>query len=306
MWNYVIEHFSGFLTELQLSDQDRRDAESKAERVARSLFTRYYPNRIFTHDCFLKVGSYGKGTAARPCTDLDMLFILPDADCARISKLTGNKQSQLLQEVKQTLSLTFPRTELRADGQVVIAPFETYSVEVVPAFVLPANKYLTANTADGGSWRTSNPVAEYNYLHSSDLASAGKATHLTMMAKAWKHECNVELKSTSIEVLASAFAQVWSYRNHDLYWYDWMIRDFFAFLHKYINGWTSILGTDERIQLGNDWQSKLEAAYARALKACEYEHADQGFAAAHEWRKIFGSQVKVTLRSLAAAAGALR
>jgi hypothetical protein len=127
-----------------------------------------------------------------------------------------------------------------------------------------------------------------------------------MMAKAWKRECNVELKSTSIEVLASTFAQEWPNRNHDLYWYDWMVRDFFAFLFKYINAWTSILGADEKIQLGNDWQSKLETAHARALKACEHERADQGYAAVLEWRKIFGSQVKGTLRSLLAAAGTLR
>jgi hypothetical protein len=303
LWNFVIPHFSSFLQELQLSNQDRSDADGKAERVARSLFTRYYPNQIFTHNCYVKVGSYGKGTAARPCTDLDMLFILPDEDCGRISKLTGNKQSQLLREVKDALLATFPRTDLRADGQVIIAPFETYAVEVVPAFRLADQRFLTANTANGGSWSVSNPVAEYNNLHLADLASDGKATHLTMMAKAWKHECNVELKSTSIEVLAAIFSGEWPHRNRNIYWYDWMIRDFFAFLFKYINGWTRIVGTDETIQLGNDWHTKLQTAYDRALKACQYELADQGFSAAMEWQKIFGSQFKTTMHYLSAIAG---
>jgi hypothetical protein len=127
-----------------------------------------------------------------------------------------------------------------------------------------------------------------------------------MMAKAWKHECNVELKSSSIEVLASKFAQEWPNRCYGLYWYDWMVRDFFAYLFGHVNGWTRIVGTEEIIQLGNNWQSQLQTAYDRALKACEYERADQGFAAAVEWRKIFGSQVKAKLRLLAAVAGASR
>jgi len=81
---------------------------------------------------------------------------------------------------------------LRADGQVVLAPFETYAVEVVPAFRLHDGRFVTANTpmAEAGSFPTlslnTKPAA-------GDLASDGKATHLTMMAKAWNRECNVAL-----------------------------------------------------------------------------------------------------------------
>jgi hypothetical protein len=302
VWNFVIPHFGSFLQELQLPNEDRLDADGKAERVARSLFARYYPSQFFTHSCYVKVGSYGKGTAGQPCTDLDMLFVLPDGVCGRISKLAGNKQSHLLREVKDALLTTFPKTDLRADGQVIIAPFETYAVEVVPAFRLADGRFLTPNTVDGGSWRFSNPVAEYNYLHGADLASAGKATHLTMMAKAWKRECKVELKSTSIEVLAATFASEWPHRSQNLYWYDWMVRDFFAFLFQYINGRTRIVGTDEWIDLGSDWQTKLQTAYQRALKACQYEHDDWGIAATMEWQKIFGSQFEGTTGYLAAVA----
>jgi hypothetical protein len=306
MWNYVIPHFTTFLQELLLSDDDRKDADGKAERVARSLFNRYYPNQTFNSNCYLKVGSYGRGTAGSPCTDVDMLFILPDEDCGRISKVLGNEQSYLLREVKDALAVTFPRTSLRADGQVILAPFDTYAVEVVPAFRLPDGRFLTANTADGGSWKVSNPVAEYKHLHDADLASDRKATHLTLMAKAWKIECNVELKSTSLEVLASIFVSQWSNRSQSFFWYDWMVRDFFAFLFEYANGWTRIVGTDDTIQLGDGWRTKLQTAYSRALKACEYERADQGLYAALEWQKIFGSQFRATMHylpMLVAAAG---
>lgn len=298
MWIHVIPHFSGFLRELFLTDDDCRDAEGKADRVARSLFARYYPDQVFRPDCYLTVGSYGRGTAGRPCTDVDMLFILPDPVCGRIDQLLGNKQSQLLRELKDTLINTFPRTDLRADGQVVLAPFETYAVEVVPAFRLGDGKFLTCDTSDGGRWRVSNPVAEYNHLHNADLATNWKATHLTLMAKAWKRECNVELKSTSIEVLASIFVSQWQHRAHDIYWYDWMVRDFFAFLFPYLNGRTRIVGTDDWLELGDAWGTKLQTAYSRALKACDYERADNGLSAALEWRKIFGNQFPLALHYL--------
>src|ERR1019366_4843688 len=108
MWNYVIPHFERFLKELELSVDDRKDADGKAERVARSLFAKYYPNRlIFDPSCYMKVGSYGKDTACAADTDLDMLFILPNEVYWRIEGLSGNKQSQLLPGGKNGLFWTF-------------------------------------------------------------------------------------------------------------------------------------------------------------------------------------------------------
>ena len=134
MWAHVIRHFEQLLRELELKDPERLDAEGKAERIAKSLFAKYYPNQTFTAWSYVKVGSYGKGTATRPRTDLDMLFVLPSDVYTRVEALTGNKQSQLLQEVRRTLLFTFPNTEISADGQAVVAPFQTYNVDIVPAF----------------------------------------------------------------------------------------------------------------------------------------------------------------------------
>lgn len=193
--------FEQFLSELELKRPERQDAEGKADRIARSLFAKYYPNQAFDPSSYIKVGSYGKGTATRPRTDLDMLFVLPRNVYMRIEGLAGNKQSQLPQEVRRALLVTFPNTEIGADGQAVVAPFQTYNVDIVPAchFISGefAGQYLIADTTDGGRWRHSNPVAEYNWLRQIDAVSAGKATHLIRMLKAWKRECNVEIKSMS-------------------------------------------------------------------------------------------------------------
>jgi hypothetical protein len=294
LWAHVIGHFEQFLGELELKVAERQDAEGKADRIARSLFSKYYPNQVFDAGSYVKVGSYGKGTATRPRTDLDMLFLLPWAVYTRIEALTGNQQSQLLQEVRRAVLVSFPSTEIRADGQAIVAPFQTYNVDIVPAFRFVggelAGQYLIANTPDGGRWRLSNPVAEYNWLRQTDAATAGKATHLIKMLKAWKRECNVEIKSICLEVLANVFVTQWEYRYQTIFYYDWMIRDVLAFMMLYVNGWARPAGITEQIPFGDCWESKCRTAYWRALKACDYERADDGFAASLEWQKIFGSQ----------------
>jgi Second Messenger Oligonucleotide or Dinucleotide Synthetase domain len=301
LWNYVIPHFTKLLEELDLKLLQCVEAESKAERVARCLWDKYYGGP-FNANCHVKVGSYGKGTATRPPSDLDMLFLLPPSEYYRVERLLGNKQSQLLQEVKKGLEGTFPRTDLRADGEVVVAPFQTYNVEVVPAFELTDGTYITAHTENNGSWRVSNPAAERQRIVSVDAISAKKATHLLKMLKAWKRECSVEMKSISLEVLACIFVEQWPFKDRSLLWYDWMVRDFFAFLRPYVNGWTLVPGTTEKIQLGNTWATKCQSAYDRSLKACAYEEHDCGRLAAEQWQKVFGEQFRFLYPAVAAVA----
>ena len=47
---------------------------------------------------------------------------------------------------------------------------------------------------------------------------------------------------------------------------------------------------NEVILLGDGWQRKAENAYKEAVKACEYERADQPLMAEIHWKNIFGSQ----------------
>jgi hypothetical protein len=294
LWAHVIRHFQQFLGELELKNPERLDAEGKAERIAKSLFAKYYPNQVFNPSCYVKVGSYGKGTATRPRTDLDMLFVLPADVYCRIEALTGNKQSQLLQEVRRALLTTFPDTDIGADGQAVVAPFQTYDVDIVPAFRFISGeftgKYLIADTTDGGRWRLSDPVAEYNCLRQVDTAWGEKATHLLKMLKAWKRECNVPIKSICLEIFSTVFVSQWVHRDQTIFYYDWMIRDFFAFMLNHVHGSAKPAGITEWIPLGDCWESKCRTAYARALKACDAERGDDGYEASSEWQKIFGSQ----------------
>lgn len=289
MWIYVIPHFSMFLTNLELTHIQRTDAMTKVNSVGRCLHAAYYQGPYDSGNVSV-VGSYGKGTAIRPPSDIDILYLLPVSEYYRINQVCGNGQSQLLQEVKYILAETFPRTDLSADGQVVKAPFTSFAVEVVPAFRCNDGTFFTCHTVGGGSWRVSNPLAEYRGIADLDAVCENKATHLTKMLKAWKRFCNVPLKSIILEIAACSFIRQWPYNQKSILWYDWMIRDFFSFLGQYKNGTAKIPGIQESVGLGDQWVSRCESAYSRAVKACEYEHLDLRILAEEEWKKIFGDQ----------------
>ncbi|MCE5198211.1 MAG: nucleotidyltransferase [Armatimonadota bacterium] len=289
MWNYVIPHFNAFLANLTLTPNQQSDIATKVESVGRCLYSRYYDG-LYDSAKALVVGSHGKSTAIRPVSDIDVLFIMPVEHYYRVNGMQSNGQSYLLQEIRREMLSTFSKTDLSADGQVVVAPFTSCMVEVVPAFVCNNGSYITCNTTDGGSWRSTNPMAEFQAIARMDTASCGKATHLIKMLKAWKRNCNVDLKSIVLEIAVCAFVSQWEYRAETIFYYDWMVRDFFEFFSRYGNGTAQIPGINETLDLGDDWLSKCMSAYNRALKACEFEYNDLPILSEDEWKKIFGDQ----------------
>ena len=239
------------------------------------------------------VGSWGKSTQIRPPRDIDVLFTLPPSVYERYEHVYGNKQSQLLQEVKNVLLKKYSTTKMRADGQVVLVPFLSYSVEVVPAFVLTNGKYWICNTNGGGKYETTDPTSEIEQIKSSSNLTNGNTRNLIRMMKCWQGNCNVPLKSFCLELLVVDFLSSYGYKDKGTTFYDWMTRDFFKFLLGKVNGWVIIPGTYKFIDLGDTWKSKAESAYNRASKATQYEADNMPYTAGEEWQKIFGNYIPV-------------
>jgi hypothetical protein len=104
----------------------------------------------------------------------------------------------------------------------------------------------------------------------------------------------VPLKSFVLERLALHFLAQWSYSYHDVFWYDWMIRDFFEWLLQFVNGNLTMPLTREVIPLGKEWQVRAQRAHANAVSACEHEYGNRGRLAGEDWQKIFGVEIPVT------------
>lgn len=317
----VASRFDKFLSNIQLSRGQLDDAITKHTGVRRVLHEAYYDSSYQastqqvralaykfsaltayeTHQVLgldegqvyrssLLIGSYGKNTAIAPPSDIDILFQMPRDQFTRYDSYTGNGQSQLLQDVKKVLQKTYSQTDIKGDGQVVVVPFSSYRVEVLPAFLLTDGSYWYPDTHNGGSWKCTNPKAEIEYIRDSNKRSNGNTVKLIKMIKAWKHYCNVPIASLVIELRAINFLKEWQYFDKGSTYYDWMIRDFFTELLQYVNGSCQIPGIDEKKHYGDAWKSKAETAADRSKKACSYEAGDDYIAATNEWKKIFGDR----------------
>lgn len=317
----VAQRFNKFLSNIQLTKAQLEDAITKHTGIRRVLHEAYYSSAYkslaeaqrelaiyksrvieayvksdvqldegYKYRTSLLVGSYGKNTAIAPPSDIDILFELPASELSRYDSYAYNGQSQLLQDVKKVLQKTYPRTHIRADGQIVSVPFSSYKVEVLPAFKRKDGSYCYPDTHGGGSWRITNPKAEMEYISSSNKRTKGNTVKLIKLIKAWKHHCNVPIASLVIELRAINFLKGWAYYDKGATYYDWMIRDFFSELIDCVNGHCKIPGIDEKKQYGDAWESKARTASARSTKACEYEAEDNYSLATVEWKKIFGDR----------------
>lgn len=285
----VTNRFRVFRDNTRLTTEQVADGLTKSKGIISTLNRAYYDHNDELANAFW-VGSWGKTTQVRPPRDIDLFFKLPVGEYHRVQNLAGNKQSALLQELKSVLQVAYPQTNMRGDGQVVIVNFNTVMVEVLPCFDLPDGCYYICDSNGGGSWTTANPVAEIQAIETGDQGSNGNLRNVVRMAKIWKRECNVPMKSYILETLATQFMAQSSYRGNSLFWYDWIMRDFFIYLVARAGGWITVPDGNV-LPLGDEWKSRAESARDRALRGCDREINDRIPEAGDEWQKIFGTWI---------------
>jgi len=238
------------------------------------------------------IGSWGKATAIRPPEDIDLLFALPPWLYQHYERQGLNWTTEALQDVKRVLVPTYPRTDLRADRPVVQVLLDGIMIEVAPAFVCTDNVSIAiADPKQPGQYRMSTALAEAADLDASDARWRGNTRALVKMDKHWIRERNVPLKPFMIERLAIGFLDRWQFSHHDVWYYDWMFRDFLADLIARANTYLVMPGTGEYVWLGDSWLTRAETAYRNAFGACDNERDDQELAAGLSWQAIFGSEI---------------
>lgn len=289
-WIYVRQRFKGFLSSIALTDAQLEDGNGKIRRVVKCLNQNYYSSDSET-DNYLLGGSWGKSTRVRPPRDIDLIYVLPYEVYQRYLQRTGNIQSQLLQEVKGVLEATFPATNMRGDGQVVMVQFNSFMVEVVPAIRLQNGQYWICDTNGGGRYKVIDPVLENKSFDEASKNSNRNVRDLVRMLKAWQEYCGVPIRSFVLERLVMEFLDQWAYKGNDEFWYDWMVRDFFAYMLRRENGTFVMPGTGEVVAIGNEWKSRAITAQRNAEAACEYDKLNLDAFATTEWQKIFGTDI---------------
>ena len=287
----LADWFSTFCSNIQV--QDDGTISTRYKNITSRLNKDFWNTSSDTSHS-LYVGSYGRNTAIQGFSDLDMIFRLPLDLYKKYDEYSGNGQSALLQEVKRSIEKTYSTTSIRADGQVILVPFnDGITFEVVPAFINTDDSYTYPDANDGGRWRTTNPKPEIGAIRDRNNACNGNLVPLCRMMRAWKSKRDVPIGGLLIDTLAYQFIDDWKYKDKSFLYYDYMCRDFFCFMadqDKDQEYWLAP-GSRQRVYGKELFQWKAKRCYNISLEAIEHETANpkREWSAKQKWREIFGT-----------------
>ena len=161
-----------------ISSEQRSDISYRYKRITRAINREFWDSESVTEHSFY-VGSYGRGTAI-DTSDIDILMELPRDMYNQYDAHKGNGQSRLLQTVKNAILETFPHSDVRGDGQVVVVNFtDGIKFEILPAFKNLdywgrwTGKYDYPDSNMGGNWLSTNPKAEQEAMEQKNRESNG-------------------------------------------------------------------------------------------------------------------------------------
>lgn len=232
----------------------------------------------------LQVGSYGRHTAIKGISDLDMLYILPKGEW---DNYKDGGQSELLSNTAAAIRARYPNTTVRVDRLVIQAVYSNFTVEAQPVFEQDDGSFKYPDTYNGGSWKITKPREEIQAMSEFVAEKSKNLRRLCKMARAWKNKHGVGIGGLLIDTLAHNFLKSTSdYDDRSYLYYDYMSRDFFAYLKDLPKqDYFAALGSGQRVKVKKNFQRKAKKAYELCLKAIEAEGKDDQN---DKWRAVYG------------------
>jgi len=288
----VADNFLTFCSNILISTDKRSSIGNRYGLMIQRLNIDFWDESSKTKNSRY-VGSYGRGTAIKGFSDLDMIFILPYGVYKRINDNIGNGQAALLQEVRNSLKKTYNSTHIGADGQVVAINFDDdISFEIVPVFINKDDSYTYPDSNDGGSWKVTNPVPEIKAVADMDEKCNNNLKRLCKMMRAWKNKWSVPMGGLLIDTLAHSFIKNWGHRDKSYLYYDFISRDFFKYISeqdKDKSYWLAV-GSNQRVYRKGLFEAKAKKCYNLSLEAIQCESDEYSYSAKSKWREIYGTK----------------
>lgn len=287
----VAETFRAFRNEYLISQALMSSISDRYKRITRQLNTDFWnTDSDVSHSLY--IGSYDRDTAAKGVSDIDMYFRLPYSMWEQYHGHQGNGQSALLQSVRASMRKTYPTTDLKGDGQVVVVSFtDGITFEVLPVFKNTEGSMTFPDSNDGGSWKTCNLTAEMENFATRNLAANHNLKAVGRMARIWKSEQTVSISGMLIDTLAYNFIDGWAHKDKSYLYHDYLVRDFFLSLSNCdtTQEWWRAPGSGSWVRRTGGFERKALAAYNSAVEAIDNETKGYEWAACQSWRKIFGT-----------------
>lgn len=285
----IANWFNTFNSNLLMSTATVSDISYRYKRITKQLNKDFWNSESETlHSLY--VGSYGRGTEIHT-SDIEVLMQLPYEIYTKYNNHQGNGQSALLQAVKLSIEKTYKPTYMRADGQVIKLDFtDGINLEIVPAFLNKNGSFTYPDTNYGGSWKTTDPKSEMDEMSKANNKWNKNLKKLCRMARAWKETWDVPIGGLLIDTLAYNFLKDYLYNDKTTVYFDWMSRDFFAYLkdqsatQKY---WLAV-GSNQQVYTKGNFQYKALRCYNISLEAIEKEKYE--YTAKSKWREIYGTK----------------
>jgi hypothetical protein len=287
----LADWFTDFCSNLQVKNSYTISTRYKS--ITRRLNTDFWSTTSETSHS-LYVGSYGRNTAISGFSDVDIVFELPSNLYWQYDAYTGNGQSALLQNVRNSIIKTYPNTSVGADGQVIVVSFNDNTVfEVVPVFVNEAGTYTYPDSNNGGSWKTTDPKAEIDAIRQRNSYCGNNLVPLCRMMRAWKNKWSVPISGLLIDTLSYQFINDWEYKDKSYFYYDYLSRDFFKWMSEQDQdkSYWKAPGSGQYVYYKDLFQYKAQRCYNISLLAIEYETDTPKleYSAKQKWREIYGT-----------------
>lgn len=277
----ISDTFKSFLDNIAIDNSET--ISLRYGEITSALNKKFRDTDSKTTNC-LQVGSYGRWTAIKGVSDLDMLYIMPSG---KWNDYKTGGQYKLLRDAADAISERYPTTTVKVDRLVVRVLYNNFHVEVQPVFELDDDSFYYPDSYQGGSWKTTKPRDEIKAMAEVNEEKNRNLRRLCKMARAWKNKHGVGMGGLLIDTLAHNFLKSTSdYDKRSYVYYDWMSRDFFKYLSELKHqDYYAALGSGQRVKVKKKFQKKASKAYDLCLKAIEAEGTDTQNA---KWKKVYG------------------
>jgi Second Messenger Oligonucleotide or Dinucleotide Synthetase domain/Adenylyl/Guanylyl and SMODS C-terminal sensor domain len=273
--------FRDFLSNLAIDNAEQ--ISLRYGEITASLNKKNRDTESKTSNC-LQVGSYGRWTAIKGISDLDMLYVMPKG---KWNDYKDGKQSKLLADTKDAIKARYPNTKVYVDRLVVRVLYTNFYIEVQPVFEQEDGSFKYPDTYNNGSWEITKPREEIKAMSEFVAQKNKNLRRLCKMARAWKNKHGVGMGGLLMDTLAHNFLNsTTEYDDRSFLYYSWMSRDFFKYLaDQPTQDYYEALGSGQRVKVKKKFQRKARKAYDLCLKAIEAEGEDTAY---DKWKKVYG------------------
>jgi hypothetical protein len=284
------EIFDGLLANLKVGEKVET-IRARRDEITKAL-NKDFRDKDACVDYKLMIGSFGRHTAIKSISDLDMIFILPSG--LRDDYNDDNGPRRMLERVRNVLKERYKNTDIRVDQCVVRVQFASnaFKFEVQPVFE-NSDGSLDYPDTKAESWKNTKPRAEISATKECNDRTSTNMRHLARMVRAWKNANGVNIGGLVIDTLVyNFFEQTDEFDSANTASFDLMSRDFFAFLmDEPEKDYYLALGSRQRVHVKAKFQAKAKKAYNRCVSAIENGGKT---ASVKKWREVFGTSVPLT------------